>query len=48
MLPSPLKDTLDEIGMQISELGNTYQAVHVQGNGEVAESAIDTSYMKLI
>ena len=42
-----LTDTLEQNGMEVLEIGNTYQADHAQSNGKIAESALDHIYMRL-
>ena len=32
---------LEQNGMEVLEIGNTYQADHAQSNGKIAESALD-------
>ena len=39
-----LKDTLEQCGLLINDIGWTYQADHAQANVEVAESSLDHTY----
>ena len=40
----PLLNVLDQWGLDVSDLGNTYNADHAQSNGNIAESGIDHIY----
>ena len=40
-----LIESLNQNGLTVLKLGNTYQANHALANGHVAESAIDHIYM---
>ena len=43
-ISQPLIDCLTQNGMDVQELGNTFQADHACQNGTVAESALDHAY----
>ena len=40
-----LKNTLEQCGLIIKDVGTTYYADHAQANGNIAESSIDHVYI---
>ena len=42
-----ITSTLDQYGLEIAELGSTFQTDHIQKNGDISESSLDHIYQMI-